>query len=82
MDKRSFISDDQLCNLFGNIEDIFRFNSSFLSQLEDCGMNPGGIAKCFVNQSEGFDVYTQYCTNYPRYANKSFFSHHHHHQAR
>ncbi|XP_074593327.1 uncharacterized protein LOC141849056 isoform X3 [Brevipalpus obovatus] len=66
MDKRSFISDDQLCNLFGNIEDIFRFNSSFLSQLEDCGMNPGGIAKCFVNHSKGFDVYTQYCTNYPR----------------
>uniref|UniRef100_T1KLW1 DH domain-containing protein n=1 Tax=Tetranychus urticae TaxID=32264 RepID=T1KLW1_TETUR len=61
-----FICLDQLNNLFGNIEDIFEFNSKFLSQLEECDLIPSRIAKCFVQQSKGFEVYTQYCTNYPR----------------
>ncbi|XP_053208182.1 putative uncharacterized protein DDB_G0277255 isoform X2 [Panonychus citri] len=60
---KCFICVDQL---FGNIEDIFKFNSKFLSQLEDCDFKPRRIAKCFIQQSKGFDVYTQYCTNYPR----------------
>lgn len=65
-ERKSFITEDNLCNLFGNIEDIYRFNSKFLNQLEACGISATSIAKCFVNQSQGFDVYTQYCTNYPR----------------
>lgn len=64
--KKCFICLDQLNNLFGNIEDIFEFNSKFLSQLEECDLIPSRIAKCFVQQSKGFEVYTQYCTNYPR----------------
>lgn len=57
---------DDLLSLFGNIEHICEFNSSLLSHLEDCGLDPVKIASCFVDKSAGFHVYTQYCTNYPK----------------
>lgn len=60
------ISQDDLSNLFGNIEDIYSFNSTFLEQLETCGSNPVSIAGCFVANSDGFSVYSEFCTNYPR----------------
>ncbi|NWU58040.1 PKHG1 protein, partial [Dromas ardeola] len=52
--------------LFGNIRDIYRFNSELLQDLENCENDPVAIADCFVSKSEDFHVYTQYCTNYPR----------------
>ncbi|XP_009882347.1 PREDICTED: pleckstrin homology domain-containing family G member 1 [Charadrius vociferus] len=52
--------------LFGNIRDIYRFNSELLQDLENCENDPVAIADCFVSKSEDFHIYTQYCTNYPR----------------
>ncbi|XP_078261671.1 pleckstrin homology domain-containing family G member 1 isoform X2 [Rhinoraja longicauda] len=52
--------------LFGNIGDIYRFNSELLRDLESCDSDPVAIAECFVAKSEEFHIYTQYCTNYPR----------------
>ncbi|NXJ92203.1 PKHG1 protein, partial [Corythaixoides concolor] len=52
--------------LFGNIRDIYRFNSELLQDLENCENDPVAIAECFVSKSEDFHIYTQYCTNYPR----------------
>ncbi|KAL4661000.1 pleckstrin homology domain-containing family G member 1 [Arapaima gigas] len=52
--------------LFGNIEDIYNFNSELLRELEKCNADPVSIAECFVAKSEQFHIYTQYCTNYPR----------------
>ncbi|XP_077005377.1 pleckstrin homology domain-containing family G member 1 isoform X2 [Tamandua tetradactyla] len=52
--------------LFGNIEDIYHFNSELLQDLENCENDPVAIAECFVSKSEAFHIYTQYCTNYPR----------------
>ncbi|XP_030054341.1 pleckstrin homology domain-containing family G member 1 isoform X2 [Microcaecilia unicolor] len=52
--------------LFGNIHDIYLFNSELLQDLENCENDPVGIAECFVSKSEDFHIYTQYCTNYPR----------------
>ncbi|XP_004454608.2 pleckstrin homology domain-containing family G member 1 [Dasypus novemcinctus] len=52
--------------LFGNIQDIYRFNSELLHDLENCENDPVAIAECFVSKSEEFHIYTQYCTNYPR----------------
>ncbi|XP_023232588.1 uncharacterized protein LOC111632408 isoform X1 [Centruroides sculpturatus] len=60
------LSKQSLKDLFNNIEDIYKFNSSFLEELEMCGLDPVAIARCFVKNSFGFAVYTQYCTNYPR----------------
>lgn len=52
--------------LFGNIEDLYVFNRNFLKLLEEFGHDVIGVAECFVNQTEGFAIYSDYCTNYPR----------------
>ncbi|NXF39410.1 PKHG1 protein, partial [Nyctibius bracteatus] len=57
---------DERSALFGNIRDIYRFNSELLQDLENCENDPVAIADCFVSKSEDFHIYTQYCTNYPR----------------
>ncbi|XP_028994046.1 pleckstrin homology domain-containing family G member 3 isoform X2 [Betta splendens] len=59
------IQPEQVCALFGNIEDIYVFNSELLQTLDMCDSDPVAIAQCFVDKSEYFDIYTQYCTNYP-----------------
>ncbi|XP_067845452.1 pleckstrin homology domain-containing family G member 1 isoform X2 [Heptranchias perlo] len=57
---------DERLALFGNIRDIYHFNSELLQDLESCDSDPVAIAECFVAKSEEFHIYTQYCTNYPR----------------
>ncbi|XP_028252594.1 pleckstrin homology domain-containing family G member 3 isoform X2 [Parambassis ranga] len=59
------IRPEQVCSLFGNIEDIYEFNSELLQALDLCDNDPVAIARCFVMKSEYFEIYTQYCTNYP-----------------
>ncbi|XP_035279210.1 pleckstrin homology domain-containing family G member 3-like isoform X5 [Anguilla anguilla] len=59
------IRPEQVCALFGNIEDIYEFNSELLQSLDLCENDPVAIARCFVLKSEYFEIYTQYCTNYP-----------------
>ncbi|MCJ8737034.1 hypothetical protein PDJAM_G00019240 [Pangasius djambal] len=59
------IKPEQVCSLFGNIEVIYEFNSELLQSLEMCDGDPVAIACRFVDKSEYFDIYTQYCTNYP-----------------
>ncbi|XP_067874941.1 pleckstrin homology domain-containing family G member 1-like isoform X2 [Heterodontus francisci] len=55
---------DEVNTLFCNIEDIYQFNSELLEELESC-KDAGGVAECFVERSEEFDIYTLYCMNYP-----------------
>ncbi|XP_023235180.1 uncharacterized protein LOC111634594 isoform X1 [Centruroides sculpturatus] len=64
--KETKISQQNLIDLFSNIEDIYQFNSTFLDELEKCGLDPVAVARCFVKNSSGFVIYTQYCTNYPK----------------
>ncbi|KAK2883739.1 hypothetical protein Q8A67_017376 [Cirrhinus molitorella] len=59
------IKPEQVCALFGNIEDIYEFNSELLQSLDLCDHDPVAIARCFVIKQDYFDIYTQYCTNYP-----------------
>ncbi|MED6257777.1 hypothetical protein ATANTOWER_031229 [Ataeniobius toweri] len=56
---------EQVMALFGNIEDIYEFNSELLQCLDMCENDPVAIAHCFVNKSEYFEIYTKYCNNYP-----------------
>ncbi len=65
--EESKINKEEISNLFSNIEDIYKFNSNFFSQLDECGLNAVSIAKCFIQNSSGFNIYTHYCTNYPRF---------------
>ncbi|XP_053553884.1 LOW QUALITY PROTEIN: pleckstrin homology domain-containing family G member 3-like [Bombina bombina] len=56
---------EQVSALFGNIEDIYELNSELLQDLDNCKNDPVAVASCFVEKSQDFDIYTQYCTNYP-----------------
>ncbi|XP_053330670.1 pleckstrin homology domain-containing family G member 3 [Spea bombifrons] len=56
---------EQVSALFGNIEDIYQLNSELLQDLDSCRDDPVAVASCFVEKSQEFDIYTQYCTNYP-----------------
>ncbi|XP_058385276.1 pleckstrin homology domain-containing family G member 2 [Diceros bicornis minor] len=58
------LSSEQVGTLFANIEDIYEFSSELLEDLEGSS-SAGGIAECFVQRSEDFDIYTLYCMNYP-----------------
>ncbi|XP_057715875.1 pleckstrin homology domain-containing family G member 3 isoform X1 [Corythoichthys intestinalis] len=59
------IRPENVCALFGNIEDIYEFNSELLQSLDMCDNDPVAVAQCFVDKSEYFEIYTQYCNNYP-----------------
>ena len=37
----------------------------FLGELESCQQDAVRLAQCFVDQNEGFVIYSDYCTNYP-----------------
>ena len=39
--------------------------------LETCGKDAVAIARCFVSQKDGFAIYSDYCTNYPKYVSCS-----------
>ncbi|XP_067406805.1 pleckstrin homology domain-containing family G member 3 [Emydura macquarii macquarii] len=56
---------EQVSALFGNIEDIYELNSELLQDLDSCDSDPVAMARCFVTRSQDFDIYTQYCNNYP-----------------
>lgn len=56
---------EQVSALFGNIEDIYELNSQLLQDLDSCSEDPVAVASCFVEKSHYFDIYTQYCNNYP-----------------
>ncbi|XP_023598083.1 pleckstrin homology domain-containing family G member 2 [Trichechus manatus latirostris] len=58
------LSVEQVGTLFANIEDIYEFSSELLEDLEGRS-GAGGIAECFMQRSEDFDIYTLYCMNYP-----------------
>ncbi|XP_061380954.1 uncharacterized protein LOC116775800 isoform X2 [Danaus plexippus] len=63
--RESTFSDEELSELFNNIEDIYAFNKSLCSELNSCKLDATCIARCFVNNTSGFSVYTSYCTGYP-----------------
>ncbi|KAH8401194.1 hypothetical protein KR009_003565, partial [Drosophila setifemur] len=63
--ERACLRVDELQILFANIEEIYEFNSILLQRLVNSGMDPGRIARCFIDLWDGFDVYTTYCTSYP-----------------
>lgn len=54
-----------------NFIDALNVNRKFFENLKKCDHDPVKIGRCFIDQSDGFKVYADYCTNYPRYENSS-----------
>ncbi|XP_053529256.1 pleckstrin homology domain-containing family G member 3 isoform X6 [Artibeus jamaicensis] len=65
IDTPGLLQPEQVSALFGNIESIYALNSQLLRDLDNCNGDPVAVASCFVERSQEFDIYTQYCNNYP-----------------
>ncbi|NP_001355974.1 rho guanine nucleotide exchange factor 9 isoform 14 [Homo sapiens] len=61
-------SDEQLKVIFGNIEDIYRFQMGFVRDLEKQYNNDdphlSEIGPCFLEHQDGFWIYSEYCNNH------------------
>ncbi|MCI4391588.1 hypothetical protein PGIGA_G00136210 [Pangasianodon gigas] len=62
-------TDAQLKTIFSNIEEIYKFQRKFLKDLEKNydKENPhlSEIGSCFLQQGEGFSIYSEYCNTHP-----------------
>ncbi|GFS54750.1 hypothetical protein TNIN_484321 [Trichonephila inaurata madagascariensis] len=62
-------SKERIETVFGNIKEIYSFQSQFLKELEDCldkdSPHLSQIGNCFLNHKEEFKIYSQYCNNHP-----------------
>ncbi|CAM9989503.1 unnamed protein product [Lampetra planeri] len=59
------LSSQDLGTLFGNVRSIYTLNRDLLQDLEVCALDPVAAARCFISKSEAFQIYTEYCMNYP-----------------
>ncbi|XP_006894175.1 PREDICTED: spermatogenesis-associated protein 13 isoform X2 [Elephantulus edwardii] len=59
----------QLATIFGNIEEIYKFQRKFLKDLEKQYNKEephlSEIGSCFLQHQEGFAIYSEYCNNHP-----------------
>ncbi|XP_014810565.1 PREDICTED: rho guanine nucleotide exchange factor 9 isoform X3 [Calidris pugnax] len=66
--RRDMFSDEQLRIIFGNIEDIYRFQMGFVRDLEKQYNNEdphlSEIGPCFLEHQDGFWIYSEYCNNH------------------
>ncbi|XP_069066717.1 rho guanine nucleotide exchange factor 9 isoform X2 [Pleurodeles waltl] len=66
--RRDMFSDEQLKVIFGNIEDIYRFQMGFVRDLEKQYNTEephlSEIGPCFLEHQDGFWIYSEYCNNH------------------
>ncbi|XP_043913660.1 rho guanine nucleotide exchange factor 9 isoform X3 [Protopterus annectens] len=66
--RRDMFNDEQLKVIFGNIEDIYRFQMGFVRDLEKQYNNEephlSEIGPCFLEHQDGFWIYSEYCNNH------------------
>ncbi|XP_055784194.1 rho guanine nucleotide exchange factor 4-like isoform X2 [Salvelinus fontinalis] len=62
-------TEEQLLCIFGNIEDIYRFQKKFLKGLEKRFNKEqphlSEIGSCFLEHQTDFQIYSEYCNNHP-----------------
>lgn len=67
--RSDMFSDERIATIFGNIEDIYRFQSGFLKHLESCidkeRPHISQIGNCFLKHKDEFEIYSEYCNNHP-----------------
>ncbi|XP_044283143.1 rho guanine nucleotide exchange factor 9 isoform X3 [Varanus komodoensis] len=66
--RRDMFSDEQMKIIFGNIEDIYRFQMGFVRDLEKQynkeDPHLSEIGPCFLEHQDGFWIYSEYCNNH------------------
>uniref|UniRef100_A0A8C9U2C1 Rho guanine nucleotide exchange factor 9 n=1 Tax=Scleropages formosus TaxID=113540 RepID=A0A8C9U2C1_SCLFO len=66
--RRDMFNDDQVKVIFGNIEDIYRFQMGFVRDLEKQYNTEephlSEIGPCFLEHQDGFWIYSEYCNNH------------------
>ncbi|XP_005991256.3 uncharacterized protein ARHGEF4 isoform X2 [Latimeria chalumnae] len=67
--RTDMFTEEQLRTIFGNIEDIYRFQKKFLKALEKkfSKEHPhlSEIGSCFLEHQTDFQIYSEYCNNHP-----------------
>ncbi|XP_041419389.1 rho guanine nucleotide exchange factor 4 isoform X3 [Xenopus laevis] len=62
-------TEEQLWTIFGNIEDIYKFQKKFLKTLEKRinkeSPHLSEIGSCFLEYQTDFQIYSEYCNNHP-----------------
>ncbi|XP_072260974.1 spermatogenesis-associated protein 13 isoform X3 [Pyxicephalus adspersus] len=65
----SMFTEAQLKIIFGNIEDVYKFQKAFYKNLEKQynkeEPHRSEIGACFLENQDGFSVYSEYCNNHP-----------------
>ncbi|XP_036410727.1 rho guanine nucleotide exchange factor 4-like isoform X1 [Megalops cyprinoides] len=67
--RTDMFTEEQLRTIFGNIEDIYRFQKKFLKALEKKfnkeQPHVSEIGSCFLEHQTDFQIYSEYCNNHP-----------------
>ncbi|KAM9320442.1 spermatogenesis-associated protein 13 isoform 2-T2 [Gastrophryne carolinensis] len=65
----SMFTESQLQTIFGNIEEVYKFQKKFYKNLEKQynkdDPHLSEIGACFLENHEGFSIYSEYCNNHP-----------------
>ncbi|XP_063244389.1 rho guanine nucleotide exchange factor 4 isoform X2 [Bacillus rossius redtenbacheri] len=60
---------EQISTIFGNLEELLRFQSVFLEDLESHidweAPHRSCVGECFLNHRAGFRIYSEYCNSHP-----------------
>ncbi|XP_077147211.1 rho guanine nucleotide exchange factor 4 isoform X1 [Ranitomeya variabilis] len=67
--RADMFTEEQLWTIFGNIEDIYKFQKKFLKTLEKRIIKDAPhlseIGSCFLQFQNDFQIYSEYCNNHP-----------------
>ncbi|XP_043926106.1 rho guanine nucleotide exchange factor 4 isoform X2 [Protopterus annectens] len=67
--RTDMFTEEQLHTIFGNIEDIYKFQKKFLKALEKKFNKDhphlSEIGSCFLEHQTDFQIYSEYCNNHP-----------------
>ncbi|KDQ95466.1 Spermatogenesis-associated protein 13 [Zootermopsis nevadensis] len=67
--RTDMFSSQQIDTIFGNLEELLQFQSTFLQDLESCvewdAPHRSCIGECFLTHRAGFRIYSEYCNSHP-----------------
>lgn len=67
-DRQEMFSETRITTIFGNIEQLYEFQSKFMCELEKCiaweNLSHSQIGNCFLNHEKAFSVYADFCKNH------------------